>query len=169
MQPIMTKNGSTAHPYQQNTKRHSCRNNNQPVILGQPESSALRAWEESVNASRHSAASAQTGMQPRRLRRAFCLKCNCFRNVPGMHTQLLFPDLFFCFFPPQYTLYFTDFRELFEHQCGKKGGEETVKCTLFLPASDTLINSKGCLMSSVRPICREIKLFSRQTCFCMTH
>lgn len=36
---------------------------------------------------------------------------------------------------------------------------------VFLPASDRLIRSKGCLMSSVRPVCGEIKLLSIQNDF----
>lgn len=118
----MTKNGSTAHPHQQNTKRHTITNQAFSVSLrARLQEPGRSPWTHHVTQqSVHRRECSRAGL--RALRRAFCSKRNCFRNVSGM-PQLLFPDLFFCccFFPTVgYTLYFTDFRELFEHQYGER-------------------------------------------------
>lgn len=131
--------------------------------------SDLWAYDVAVKAPCHSVVRAQTGMRSRRFESGSdelsTWNAIVFINVLGI-PQLLIPDLFF---PPlpltvQSSSLQTFVRRLngaVEKQVERKLSVEIV----FLPASDRLIRSKGCLMSSVRPVCGEIKLLSIQNDF----
>lgn len=100
-----------------------------------------------------------------RFRRAFYLKCNCFykraRNTTASHPWPVFPSLS-QYSPLLYRLLWGVWTVLLKNRWR---GNCQWKLFFFLPASDRLIRSKGCLMSSVRPVCGEIKLLSIQNDF----
>lgn len=142
----------------------------QPVSLTHPESSDAGAWQEGREGTTSLSSRSTQAECGRAGLRAVQTKLSVsnafvFTDVPGI-PQLLCPRLLFFPTVGLQTRLSPSASELLV-TVGR--GNRRCVFLFFLPARNRLIRSKRRLMSSVRPVCGEIQLFSAHSDFCGIH